>query len=107
MKAAFHIEPFTLISWLLQPNDAVRRPRLLESNLHDSLQIHRNPRLLTDLAHADLDFPERGLDRGSAVSIGDGRCPASDEPTPTDHNTQTAARVTVAVEDDDCEHSLE
>ena len=69
-------------------------------DLDDGLQIHRDPRLLADRADADLDLPERGLDRGRPVLAGDGGCPASDEPAPADHHPLAGARPLVGPADD-------
>lgn len=84
----------------------VRQVFLAASDLDQSIQVHCDPGLFTNLANSDLNFSERGLDRGFAVRIGDGECPTSDESAPANHHTLPGARTTAAPADHDRECSF-
>jgi hypothetical protein len=80
---------------------------LARDDLDDGFEVHADPRLLADPADADLDLPERGLDRGRAVFIGDGRRAASDEAARADRDALPATGNAVTSADDHGQQPLE
>ena len=58
----------------------------LDENLDDRFQVHPDPGLLADSTRYDLDLSKGRLDRGGAISIGDGGGGASNEPASTNHD---------------------
>jgi hypothetical protein len=81
--------------------------RLRQDYFDDRLQVHGDPGLFADVAHSDLDFSERGLDRGYAILVRDGYRPASDEPAPQDLHTLYPRGATVMLAHDHGEQSRE
>jgi hypothetical protein len=81
--------------------------RLTRDDLDDRFEVHADPRLLADPADADLDLAERGLDRGGAVIVGDGRRAASDEAARADRDALAATGNAVTPADDHRQQSLE
>jgi hypothetical protein len=84
-----------------------RRPVRSDRDLDHGLQVHGDPRLLADLADAQLDLPEGCLDRGGAVLPGDDGRPASAEAAAADRHPLAAAGAAVAPADDHRQHPLE
>jgi len=76
---------------------------LVDDDVDLGLQVDRHPRLFVHSADLDVHLPEWGLDRGGAVTPGDGGGGASHEPAPSDHDTPAGARTAVAVAEGDGE----
>ena len=79
----------------------------LDKNLNNRFQVNSNPGLLADSASTDLYPAKRSLDRGGAISVGDGGGGASNESASTDDHWLPCAGAAVAPAENNSKNTLE
>ena len=80
---------------------------LIDRQFHDRFQVDGDPDFFAHVVDADLHLPQRRLDRGGAVCIGDGRRAASHKAASAEEHATVSSRPSIGAADHDRDPALE